>query len=269
MSTQHLMNCSHLNNNVMQEDINKRWCILSTPRSGTTYLEKILVSNISKTNKSFLVLGELYHPVNWEYEEYIDNVRKELYSSKNLNDVIRQNFIKTMFERLSNNSDLGCTIRLFIESHILDIDYDEIVKKLENLNFKFVYLNRNTFDKTISLAMAETTDVWHRLSESNKSIHKFENTEFTANPKPIVIPSIVFAECYAHTKLHEYYLEPYLKNIKNISTINYDSMLLDCQSIGIDTKNDPGIKKTYDAGYESLIVNYKELTEIYKKLQNG
>ena len=177
-----------------------------------------------------------------------------------------------MFDRLAEDPTVGTTLKIVPDSFIrLEIDYPSFLKKLQILNFKFIKLNRNIFDRTISFSFARQTNIWNKQKAADGTIiyDTKDDKNYISNPTPIHIPPADFVQHYLLEQLYDYYGDLYLKNV-DYNIINYATLLDDCvaNNIIIDTKEYTITHKLYDIPYKSLILNYNELTEIYKRLTN-
>jgi len=248
--------------------MNNRWCIIGTPRTGSNYLEDMLFWNMHNQKKFTIRLGELMHRTIWSYADSTGYYFKKdvLYDTD-----IRKNFTQDLFSRLSINSEFGAVLRFFVQTHYMpDIDYKLVIDQLKSLNFKFIHLTRNAFDSTVSLCMAQATNLWHRSIQENSKVEIIDgNAEYAKNPTKINIPLTVIGANFIDISLNDYYNKGNLKNLEFIK-IRYESMLEDCNANKIPITEETAIKKLHDQSYSELIENYDEIERFYEGLNiNG
>ena len=244
---------------------NNRWCIVTTLRSGSNYLADILQENLLKDCSYVMHLGELCLPNNWGYQ---DSQNSELINFGRHDSVERIEFTNLLFDKLENDSKIGAVMRYLPPIQSFELEHIHILKKLQSLNFKFIKLNRNIFDKTISLSFASCVNLWHRIKTENGDVITGDgNSTYIDNIVPIDIPLLTFAYRFGEQKLQEYYGEMYLKNIEYI-TMTYETLHDDCQLNNINSQIFTPQQKLYDKPYESLISNYSAITEFYKRITN-
>jgi hypothetical protein len=244
-----------------------RWCILGSPRTGSNRLEEaiFLKMPIIHNAKKIMLKEFLQHDTQW----YVDNTGKdEIYNLKN-NDDFRVNFRNEMNLIMETQPEVGFVMRIFFEPWFgADINYIEFLKTLETYNFKFIKLNRNLFDKILSLTVAEYTNLWQRTL--NNGIEGFsingEHREANKNTK-ITIPMAKFARSYYYyTKMYDYYLDLYSKHISYYD-INYETMEEDCKKLNIPFSDKNTFLKTYTDDYSEIIANYQELKNYFEELK--
>jgi len=245
--------------------MNNRWCIIAHPRTGSNYLEDMLFWNMHNQKKFTIRLGELMHRTIWSYA---DSTGYRFKKDVLYNTDVRKNFTQDLFSRLSINSEFGAVLRFFVQTHYMpDIDYKQVIDQLKSLNFKFIHLTRNMFDSTISLSMAQHTDVWHRREKNNKEVID-GNAEYATAPSIIELPLSLFGKTYMDLQFHQHYTAQLLKDL-DYTTIRYENMIGDSiiNSIPLDVNSK--VKKTYGIAYKDIISNYKELETFYGQLSNG
>jgi hypothetical protein len=245
--------------------MNNRWCIIAHPRTGSNYLEDMLFWNMHNQKKFTIRLGELMHRTIWSYADSTGYLFKKdvLYNTD-----VRKKFTQDLFARLSINPEFGAVLRFFVQTHYMpDINYKLVIDQLKSLNFKFIHLTRNMFDSTISLSMAQHTDVWHRREKNNKEVID-GNAEYATAPSIIELPLSLFGKTYMDLQFHQHYTAQLLKDL-DYTTIRYENMIGDSiiNSIPLDVNSK--VKKTYGIAYKDIISNYKELETFYGQLSNG
>jgi len=212
-----------------------------------------------------MILGELMHQSIWSYSDSTGvHFKKDvLYNSD-----IRKKFTQQIFNRLENNTEIGAVLRLFIQTHhISDLNYKDLINQLKFLNFKFIHLTRNIFNSTISLSMAQHTNLWHRRIKGEKEVI-IGNIEYATSPTVVHLPLTLFGSTYMDLKYHHYYTSQLLQDLE-YATISYENMIQDITSNDIPIEIDSTVKKTHNIEYKDIISNYKELQHFYGQLING
>jgi LPS sulfotransferase NodH len=248
--------------------MNNRWCIICVPRSGSNYLEEMLYQSIMSQQSSLVMrLGEILHRIIWNYTDSEDAGFK---LTADYNSIVRKKFREDLMENLESDPTTGAVIRLFSQSHhLLDMDYNGFLNKLQSLNFKFIHLTRNPVDSAISLCMAQATNLWHRSIQENTKVEVIDgNAEYAKNPTKINIPLTVIGANFIDIKLTDYYNKENLKTFEYIK-IRYESMLEDCNANKVPIVEKTGIKKLHDQSYSELIENYDEIQQFCEELTNN
>jgi LPS sulfotransferase NodH len=246
--------------------MSNRWCIISSPRSGSNYLEEMIFLKVSSTGSYTILLGEILHRIIFAYR---DSNLMSYKKDSEYNSIERIDFRNTIFSKLENDHNMGAVLRLFVQSHYLpDNDYQALVNKLKLLNFKFIHLTRELFDSAISLSMANLTSLWHRFSSTKLGEYVEGNKEYARNPKSINIPIYEFGKCYVDLSVTDYHNKNILKNLE-YTTVRYETILADCKYNNIPIEERTDIKKLYTSNYSTLIENYSELENFYRHMKNG
>ena len=247
--------------------MHNRWCIISSPRSGSNYLEEMIFLRMLPTSSTNTIkLGEILHRIIFSYtDSALNGYRKD----SEYNSIERIDFRNTLFSKLENDHNMGAVLRLFMQSHHLpDIDYQAFVNKLKLLNFKFIHLTRELFDSAISLSMANCSSLWHRYSSTTLGEYIEGNKEYARNPKPINIPIYEFSQSYVELLVTGYLNKNILKNLE-YTTVRYETILADCEYNNIPIEERTNIKKLHTSNYSTLIENYSELENFYRHMKNG
>jgi hypothetical protein len=236
--------------------MNTRYCIMTSPRSGSNLLEDEIFKMIAKsatTEIPAIRLGEFLH---YSIHGYFDSNGKNFLTTSEFNSEIRKDFRKEMVD-IVENGDNPMTVRIFPQPwHDLDYVYD-LLTILKNNGFKFIYLRRNLIDRVISLAVAQKTNFWQQhkyYKQRNNQIIISENNKLS------------LSEVEVQTEISELrgvdLLTSFLFNDFSGEIINYENFKLDCERIGIQISDIPDYKKTYDVEYKHLIENYDEVIDI-------
>lgn len=192
--------------------MNNRWCILGSPRSGSTRLIKSIFDKMPVIDGSYNInLHEFFHQTVQGY--YTTSGKNEVYKYDYTDD-FRASFRKDIFNIMNNEQNIGFTLKVFFDPwHGPDIDYVEFLKNLEQYNFKFIKLNRELFDKVLSMTMSEQTNIWHRYTDNPDEYSLIVNKK-----AKISISLSKFAKnYYFFTKMYDYYCDLYSSHVKSLN----------------------------------------------------
>jgi hypothetical protein len=225
-----------------------RWCIFSSPRSGSTLLEEKISNHIKKLNPGIspLILGEFLH---WDWYTHYDNTDHYVTGhSPFYSDIRKKN--RDIILNIITTQNNSITMRIFPQHwHKEYINLNDFCGTLQENNFKFLYLRRNFKDRLISLCVAQKTNNWHRFSDK------------IAMPKnnKVTIDLELLGKNYYEIRMTDFYLERLMKIFPG-EIINYESFDIDCKNIGILETNCRN-KKLYNIDYSNLINNFAEVNQ--------
>jgi hypothetical protein len=230
---------------------------MASPRSGSNLLEEKIfrmISKLSINDEKVLALGELLH---WEHFENagVDGNKAEFHSD------IRQQHRSEVL-KIIETSNRPITMRIFPQDwHKKFINLDDFFTKLQENNFRFVYLHRNIKDRVISLSVAQKTETWHKRVNDNeiKFIGGSNRLDISKDNK-ISIDLETIAENYLKTRTTDFYLRQYIKKFKG-DIIHYETFQEDCDRIGI-ISDQCSHRKLYCEDYSDLISNYAEISDL-------
>jgi hypothetical protein len=204
-----------------------------------------------------------------DFQWYYDSTGKdEIYQIKH-DDNFRVNFRNEMNLTMETKPNVGFVMRIFFEPWFgPDIDYVKFLKTLEKYNFNFIKLNRNLFDKILSLTVAEYTNLWQRTCNNGVEEFSINGQHRAANKNTkITIPLTKFARSYYYyTKMYDYYCDLYSNHVPCIN-INYETMEEDCKRLNIPFSDKNIFLKTYADEYSDIITNYQELKNYFEELK--
>jgi hypothetical protein len=160
-----------------------RYCVLSLPRTGSTWLLEGIASHLSSTypDKNFINLGEFFTPsINLHKSEmytkyYVD--KDKLIKKIKQDDIVLENsehvvsFINKRLDILLDGSEQQSMILKYMYSNYVDkrINDLENLTKIKNHNFTIVNINRDPFESTVSVLVSKKTNFWIRTTEWNKN----------------------------------------------------------------------------------------------------
>ena len=242
--------------------MNLRYCILTSPRSGSKLLEDTIFKMIAKSATSDMPairLGEFLHN---EVHEYFDTNNKKFSMTKPFDSNERVTFRQEMMDIVENKNN-PMTMRIFPQPWH-GVDYlSTLLHTLKQNGFVFVYLERNLFDRAISLSVAQKTNFWTRL---NYYTPRQPYIKISENNKINLKIDDVITEIQALIGI-DFLLETLSTQFEG-EIINYENFESDCNKIGIVPIN-TGYEKTYEIEYKHLIENYDEVADFIKNITKG
>jgi hypothetical protein len=130
-----------------------RYAVLGVPRSGTQLLESFIKYSLSKKDSNVVALQEIFsmHVVMYSTLLLENNLLRMAYQPSNITNI--KDSVKDKLETIKRgdpNQALVC--RAFLDTGLSLVSFTESLAYLQNLNFKFIYINRR-FDHKILSAM--------------------------------------------------------------------------------------------------------------------
>jgi hypothetical protein len=253
-----------------------RYCVLSIPRSGSTWLTSGIF-HILRSLRGIVNLCEynvLMHD-NHIYELDDKNYVLQQYTKKFTAEEIKnvegtmnvQEFIDNRINLLANSNINQPLILKYLVWHgfcsVKYNDYDNI-KKLQDANFVVLNLDRNPFDCAISREVVEHTGIVHcwKNSTNMKYWHTTEGNKYQVDAKPrCVIDTEEFKVNYAEY-LMTYNLKQQIASDLKCLTISYDNLREDCLINKVPFHYHSHSAKLYDEDYSDIILNYDDLVKI-------
>jgi hypothetical protein len=249
-----------------------RWCIISGPRSGSTWIEKSIFNAIQTHDPSAQRLQEIINP-NFGLKntikllpdrkiEFIEGKKIELQNYKQLLDYIAM--VMTIGDK-----NQGLTCKVFPqENHFAIAEYSKFFEMLCNNQFQFIHLKRNLFDRTVSFYFALETDVWHRIIDEQNQIEMISSSGPTKNivSKEITIDISKFINHYKYLQQDEEARQTILSKLPHIE-INYETLNEDICQYDIPFFYDTVFLKIYEQPYKEIISNYDQLVQHIKTIR--
>jgi len=230
-----------------------RWCIVSGPRAGSTFLESSIYEEIKLINPIAIRLEEPIQPEIGGNYSLITIPNNNIVVLKTLPqiDVTPKHLSSSLLDILyRSNYDQGITLKIFPNrDHLSEHEYLHFFESLHQVGFKFISLERNTFNCTISLAMALKTNQWHNI---NSKFNQTEKMHIDKNWFSILLQQAITNQELRRRLLNYYNYE--------LPIIHYETMRADILKYDIPFKQS-SYQKTYQKPYDELIENYSELME--------
>jgi hypothetical protein len=227
-----------------------RYCIVSSPRTGTTALTEALRIYSFQNNPISVYYGELHHinlnTLHVSGHKSITTIND--YNSQESKEI--RNLIKYYIEQ-TNSAMVG---KYF--PHIWHFEYFdpmEIPKYLLEHNFKLIHIRRNLFDVIISGLVANITGYYHtNMNPSYKD-------QIKPNFKDKLKLTFEFCIKTANHMSLSYYLVTQICKKYPITVINYDNLIEESTNLLPCSWDQVTLEKTYKEPYEEIIENYNEV----------
>lgn len=235
--------------------MHKRWCIIAGPRTGSSCLENMIYRYWKRLDPTAVMLGEVINSVlGIKRPVQIDSSRLLYRGEEELTKVQPYELITYAKNRiLAANTDQPVVLRVFTQpEYFSESQYLYFFKQLESVGFKFISLNRNAFDRALSLYFMQTTKIVHRWKEDHGETistvqGEFINAELLNEETLHTIHETWFDTIYNRCNDYISLQEKICSKLNHIK-INYETMKEDC-IIDQIPHADPVIEKTYKKSY--------------------
>jgi hypothetical protein len=256
-----------------------RYCILSTPRTGSTWLADG-IGYPYRLLKNYIHLGEFFTPFvdEWVgYEITENNMIKKIWGHLPFQiDGVKEFKDSRLKILLAGDIKQPIVLKYMYWPTIIDDHLDTIanLKKIQDHNIKIINLNRNdTFACVISQLTAQYTGLAHRRrgllnKDTWSTTSGFRDNIDTSTMTKIEINLTEF-EIYYSTYLTAIKEKQQISDSLECITVNYESLLTDCINNKIPFQVVANHKKLYDVGYNDIIKNYDQLLDIKNKIDAG
>ena len=246
-----------------------RWCIVSGPRSGSTYFEACIYSALLAKDADAQKLQEFIHP----YVAFDNTV--SLLPNKKIKFIEgTHNGLKTKTQLVDHIKSIialsditqSLTCRVFCQfNHHSKNDFIDFLSLLVNQNFQLINLNRHLLDRAISLYFALETGIWHRTVIDNQiKLIRHSDAPQDKNIDKISVDVKKFKSIYNYIGLDLKLRNEIFQSLPCIN-VSYENMYNDVIKYNIPfLKNETYIKVHNDI-YENYILNYKEVVDSIKK----
>lgn len=158
------------NNNLPWDLPHHRYAVLGIPRSGSQLFESFIKYSLSKKYDNVTDLQEIFtahSPLT--HTMYTEN---GLIKIKEGSDLYFWNAKKVSHENLEmiRNSDRNqpFTCRIFIHNNNSNYNITDSIRYAQELDFKFVYINRSFEHTMLSLVFATESFIWNKVKNPNK-----------------------------------------------------------------------------------------------------
>lgn len=245
-----------------------RYCIIAGPRSGSTWLEFMLIEHLKSINTQSVRLGEFLQPVVAKNEQFILADNNNIVHGKQQWATDQETFNGRLSMILQNNHRQSITMRLFPQNYFFNfVDYIDVAKKLTSCNFTFISLYRNIFERALSWAVMDQSSIIHLFNVNNTQFHTtFRGKQEKTMVDPFRVCPTNFTRILlmaVQDDINRRLIDDVLPTIK----LDYDNLEQDIQQLNV-TALPTQISPVHELPYKSLIINYDQLLDIYYKLKN-
>ena len=250
-----------------------RYCVLSIPRTGSTWLNSGIGYCFSRL-KNYINLNEFFTPF-MNNNHYKINNDKMIYLATEITDKFEiddiNEFNKFRMDILLNGNIKQPLILKYMYWPFEGVRYNDLenLKKLQNHNINIININRDTFESAISFYVAKYTGIAHKyVVNSGTTWYQTSAGKSPNITKPIITIDnsdfeIIYMQFIA-ASIHKQQIADEL----NCTTVNYKSLRMDCFNKNIPFQPISHLQKLYDEDYSSIITNYDQLLEIKEKILN-
>lgn len=247
----------------------ERWCIIAGPRSGSTWLEFIVLGHLRSKKMNTARLGEFLHPGVAKHEQFVLSSSNQILYGKKQWPSDQETFEGRMLMLLANDPTQSLTMRLFPQNYFFEfIDFIDVAKKLESCNFKFISLHRNIFERALSWAAMDHTGIVH-LYKNKENNSQYHTTYHGIKEKSIVESIQICPKNFTRLMLmvvQDDISRRMINEAVSVVEIDYDNLEQDIQQLKINVLPTQ-ISPVHELPYNKLITNYDQLLDIYDKLK--
>lgn len=238
-----------------------RYAVLGVPRSGTQLLESFVKYSLSKRYDDVTDLQEIFTTQACLVNTLtVENNKVRISEGSNVNAYDALKVSKQRLELLKTiDSSQALTCRVFLDNRMSSIGFADGIKYLQDLDFKFVYIDRNYEHKILSGWFAKESFIFST----------FKNT-MVLNIDVDDLKSFIISRYL----VEEHHYKVVKKLIKDFDIVTYESLVSKTEVLSSDEKEQAfgkfRNKQLPNDPYEQ-IENKEEVkklfTEFYPKLQ--
>jgi hypothetical protein len=245
-----------------------RYCIVAGPRSGSTWLEFILIEHLKSIKMNTTRLGEFLQPIVARNEQFTLSNNNNIVYGKQEWVTDQETFEGRLAMILTGNHSQSITMRLFPQNYFFNfVDYIDVAKKFTTCNFKFISLYRNIFARALSWAVMDQSSIIHLFNVNNIQYHTtFQGNKEKTSVEPFYVCPINFTRILLMA-VRDDIVRRLISEVVEVVNVDYDNLNHDLQQIGI-TINPTQISPVHELPYNKLITNYDQLLDIYQKLKS-
>ena len=189
-----------------------RYAVLGVPRSGTQLLESFIKYSLSKKDSNVEALQEIFVMLSVLQNTIL--LEDGLIRMTNQKPDITVNMMAAAKDRLetikNGNPNQALVCRAFLDTGMNSIGFAEGIDFLQNLNFKFVYINRRFDHKILSALFATESFIFNRV----------KNT-MTLNIDTDRLKTIIISRYL----IEQHHLKVFKRLIPEFHVVEYDSLV--------------------------------------------
>lgn len=249
-----------------------RYCVLSIPRTGSTWLTNGIGHTYHRF-KNYINLHEFCTPftrINSRYKLDDNNIIKEFFETEPYEVLNPTNFVNSRVDILLKG-DINQPLVLkymYMTRPLKETNDLDNLQRIKDHKIIIVNLVRDTFDSTISAAVAGLTGINHKWETAKGEYWSTSNGEKTKiNIPNIIVPALDFKAAYFQMKQANIEKQK-MADLLGCTTINYNNLRFDCINNKIPFQNYTHSRKVYDVDYSEIIKNYDQLLEIKERVDN-
>lgn len=249
-----------------------RYCVLSIPRTGSTWLTNGIGYTYHRF-KNYINLHEFITPFTRVYSRYEldeNNIITEFTEVAPYEVSNPSNFVNSRLDiLLKGDVNQPLVLKYMYMTRPLKETNDlDNLQRIQDHKIIIVNLIRDTFDSTISSAVAGLTGIHHKW-ETDKG--EFWSTTKGTIPKinipNIIVPALDFKATYFQMKQADNEKQK-MAELLGCIMVNYNNLRFDCINNKIPFQNFTHSRKVYDVDYREIIQNYDQLLEIKEQVDN-
>lgn len=158
------------NDNLPWDLPHHRYAVLGIPRSGSQLFESFIKYSLSKKDATAVDLQEIFTAHN----PLIHTIYEEqgIIKSKVGSNVDFWNAKKASQSNLemirNSHPNQAMTCRIFLHNNNSNYNFADSIRYAQELNFKFIYINRSFEHTMLSLVFANESFIWNKIKNTNK-----------------------------------------------------------------------------------------------------
>jgi hypothetical protein len=227
-----------------------RWIIVGEPRCGSHWLHSKLLP-LSGLNE--LINHDVYTNEFHNFKFNSDNF-VELGHPVPTDTLTPQEFVKLRINQIKRINPLQ-HVKGILFCNMHQLDYTEVIKTLDECNFKFIMLERNLFDRALSHSVLNITKIAHRWKN---------RTELP--PADSLDKITIDLKVWIEALFREYQATEYRKSLFSnykFTTVRYENLIEDCKTNNIPIHPGDDIYKTWSTDYKDIVTNIDDLQQLH------
>jgi hypothetical protein len=246
----------------------KIYWIVGGPRSGSTWLEFLLLEDMLDNKLKPTRLGEYFQPDVAKNEQFKLSITNQIVHGKKQWETAQETVEGRLLMLQQGNQDQSLTMRLFPQNYFFNfVDYIDLAKKISDCNFKFISLYRDIFSRAVSWAIMDQTSIIHLFDLNKVQYHTtFQGNKEKTKIESIKICPINFTRILLMAVQDDISRRMICDVVESVE-VNYDSLTHDIQQLGISERSTQ-ISPVHELPYNKIITNYDQLQKIYHELKN-
>lgn len=245
-----------------------RYCIVAGPRSGSTWLEFLLLEDMLDNKLNPTRLGEYFQPDVAKNEQFKLSITNQIVHGRQQWETAQETVEGRLLMLQQGNRDQSLTMRLFPQNYFFNfVDYIDLAKKVSDCNFKFISLYRDIFSRAVSWAVMDQSSIIHLFNVNNIQYYTtFQGKKEKTNIEPFYVCPKNFTRILLMA-VRDDISRRLINEVVDAVEIDYDNLEQNIQQLNINVLPTQ-IFPVHELPYDKLITNYDQLLDIYHKLKN-